>query len=194
MADDDSSQNRKTLRSFYARDYLWELFEYMSEELGCSTEYLLNEAMREYAKERDFKPSDRTDGKSKTFSGATLHEPPGASKNREEPPPPPSSSERSGGDSNGDGELVMIFDGEELPVGKERFVIGRAKQDSDLTIRDGNVSRKHCAIVKKDDDWFIKDLDSTNGVEHRGSRIESKKIEDGDVFYLCDHPLQFTFR
>jgi hypothetical protein len=191
MADDDSSQNRKTLRSFYARDYLWELFEYMSDELGCSTEYLLNEAMREYAKNRDFKPSDRTDGKSKTFNGATLHEPPGASDNRKEPPPPPESGKKS---ESGERELVMIFDGEEVPIQTERFIIGRAKQESDLTIRDGNISRKHCAIVKKDDDWFIQDLDSTNGVEYQGSRIESKKIEDGDVVYLTNHPLQFTFR
>ena len=200
MADDDSNQNRKTLRNFYARDYLWELFEYMEDELGSSMDYLLNEAMREYAKKRDFKPSDRTDSTSKTYDGATLHEPPGASENRQKPPPPPqsgspqSTAESGESSTGGDRTLVMVFDGEELPVSTDRFIIGRAKQETDLTIRDGNISREHCAIIKKDDAWYIQDLDSTNGVEHQGSRIESKEIEEGDVYYLCDHPLQFTFR
>ena len=49
-----TDQNRKTLRSFYCRDYLWELFEQMTHELGCSMDYLINESMRLYARSRDF--------------------------------------------------------------------------------------------------------------------------------------------
>src|SRR4249919_1597812 len=47
-------QNKKTLRSFQCRDYLWELFEQMSTELECSTDYLINEAMRQYARSRNY--------------------------------------------------------------------------------------------------------------------------------------------
>jgi len=47
MTDDP---NRKSLRQFQCRDYLWETFEQMSQELECSTDYLINEAMRHYAK------------------------------------------------------------------------------------------------------------------------------------------------
>ncbi|MCK6571279.1 hypothetical protein L6V77_09275, partial [Myxococcota bacterium] len=49
-----SDQNRKTLRSFYCRDYLWELFEVMTRDLGCSMDYLINEAMRHYARSRNY--------------------------------------------------------------------------------------------------------------------------------------------
>ena len=49
-----SEQNRKTLRSFYCRDYLWELFEVMTRDLGCSMDYLINEAMRHYARSRNY--------------------------------------------------------------------------------------------------------------------------------------------
>ncbi|MFB6351445.1 MAG: hypothetical protein ABEN55_08340, partial [Bradymonadaceae bacterium] len=60
MSEDFSQeQNRKTLRSFYCRDYLWELFEQMTRELGCSMDYLINEAMRQYARSRDYSPSER---------------------------------------------------------------------------------------------------------------------------------------
>ena len=47
-------QNKKTLRHFQCRDYLWEIFEQMSGELECSTDYLINEAMRQYARSRNY--------------------------------------------------------------------------------------------------------------------------------------------
>ncbi|MFW5921125.1 MAG: hypothetical protein ACOCUS_04740, partial [Polyangiales bacterium] len=46
--------NKKTLRSFQCRDYLWEIFEQMSQELECSVDYLVNEAMRQYARSRNY--------------------------------------------------------------------------------------------------------------------------------------------
>src|SRR5690554_4499387 len=49
-----TDQNRKTLRSFYCRDYLWEIFEQMTTDLGCSMDYLVNESMRLYARSRDY--------------------------------------------------------------------------------------------------------------------------------------------
>lgn len=47
-------QNKKTLRSFQCRDYLWEIFGQMSGELECSVDYLINEAMRQYARSRNY--------------------------------------------------------------------------------------------------------------------------------------------
>src|SRR5262245_64523332 len=52
-------QNKKTLRHFQCRDYLWEIFEQMSGELECSTDYLINEAMRQYARSRNYGTSRR---------------------------------------------------------------------------------------------------------------------------------------
>lgn len=88
----------------------------------------------------------------------------------------------------------MIFNNNRYVVDNDKFVIGRGSQQTDLTIRDGNISRKHCAILRRNGNYYIKDLDSTNGVEYRGNRIESKRIEEGDVFYLCDYELRFTYR
>ncbi|MFB6351444.1 MAG: FHA domain-containing protein, partial [Bradymonadaceae bacterium] len=90
--------------------------------------------------------------------------------------------------------LYLLFNNNRYPIESDRFVIGRGSQNTDLTIRDGNISRQHCAIIFRNSNWYLKDLDSTNGVEYRGNRIESKRIEEGDVFYLCDYPLQFTYR
>ena len=40
----------------------------------------------------------------------------------------------------------MVYAGERLAVNKDRFIIGRGKQSSDLTIKDPNVSRQHAMI------------------------------------------------
>lgn len=88
----------------------------------------------------------------------------------------------------------MIFNNNRYVIDNDKFVIGRGSQHTDLTIRDGNISRKHCAVIHRNGNYYIKDLDSTNGIEYRGNRIESKRIEDGDVFYLCDYELRFTYQ
>ncbi|OIP42578.1 MAG: hypothetical protein AUK47_04275 [Deltaproteobacteria bacterium CG2_30_63_29] len=91
-------------------------------------------------------------------------------------------------------QLSLIFNQQRYPVNKDKFIIGRASQMTDLTIRDGNVSRKHCAIIYRGGQYYIKDLDSTNGIEYKGSRIDSKKVEEGDTYNICEYELRFTYR
>jgi pSer/pThr/pTyr-binding forkhead associated (FHA) protein len=90
--------------------------------------------------------------------------------------------------------LTLVYQGERHPITKERFVIGRGKQSSDLTLRDPNVSRQHALIEFQDGAYFMVDMGSTNGVTYRGQRVARKPIGDGDVFHICDHELLFTYR
>ncbi len=270
-----TDQNRKTLRSFYCRDYLWEHFEQMAQELGCSMDYLINESMRLYARNRDYSGSqDQFDGgfggsapgggggfggpqqgqqevdrfdvggqgmNHRTFERvpavgggpATQRQPPqrpsrpqppgfGAQSAGGPPPPPPRPGPapgppQGGNDWHGSGPpkppgsfgaepafgqpqssgrqpLYLSFNNNRYTIEKDKFVIGRGSENTDLTIRDGNISRKHCAVIFRNGAYYIKDLGSTNGVEYRGNRIESKKIEEGDVFFLCDYELRFSYR
>jgi len=46
--------NKKSARSFQCRDVLWETFEQMARELECSVDYLINEAMKQYARQRSY--------------------------------------------------------------------------------------------------------------------------------------------
>src|SRR5438046_734736 len=48
--------NKKSVRSFQCRDVLWETFEQMARELECSVDYLINEAMKQYARQRSYGP------------------------------------------------------------------------------------------------------------------------------------------
>ncbi len=80
-----------------------------------------------------------------------------------------------------------------MPVTKDEFVIGRGSKTADLAIKDGNISRRHAAIVFQNGTYYMKDLGSTNGVEYQGRRIDSKRIDEGDLFTLCDYELRFTY-
>src|SRR5204862_6123471 len=90
--------------------------------------------------------------------------------------------------------LTAIYAGQKVPVNKDRFIIGRGKQSSDLTIKDPNVSRQHAMVEYLNGQYFMVDMGSTNGVEFNGQRIARKQIAEGDVFRICDHDLRFTYR
>ena len=49
--------NKKSARTFQCRDVLWETFEQMARELECSIDYLINESMKQYARQRSYSPS-----------------------------------------------------------------------------------------------------------------------------------------
>jgi len=100
----------------------------------------------------------------------------------------------SPGMSQQGGTLSVIYQGEKLPVTKDRFVIGRGKQSSDLTLKDPNVSRQHAMIEFQNGVYFMVDMGSTNGVEYNGQRIARKQITEGDVYKICDHEMRFTYR
>jgi len=109
--------------------------------------------------------------------------------------PPPGGGGFNGGlATQGGAALSIIYQGEKVSVTKDRFVIGRGKQSSDLTLKDPNVSRQHAMIEYQNGVYFMVDMGSTNGVEYNGQRIARKQIAEGDVFRICDHDLRFTYR
>jgi pSer/pThr/pTyr-binding forkhead associated (FHA) protein len=91
-------------------------------------------------------------------------------------------------------QLHIRYQGQDFVVNKEKFIIGRGKQTSDLTIKDPNVSRQHAMIEFDGTSYFIVDLGSTNGLEYQGQRVSRKALADGDLIRICDHELSFQFR
>lgn len=90
--------------------------------------------------------------------------------------------------------LYAIFNGERYPITKEEFVIGRGQKTSDLVIKDSNVSRRHAVVVLHNGQYWIVDQQSTNGIEYMGAKIERKRIDDGDVFKICDYEITFSYQ
>ena len=272
-------QNKKTLRQFQCRDYLWEIFEQMSGELECSVDYLINEAMRQYARSRNYgvrtpgpggarpqqqpqvAPAGNAYPGSYGGGGGGYPPPPGPSygggggggggypappRPSSYPPPPPTQRPpaygappaqpgyqqpmqppqqpmqpqqpmpqmpqqgfgapqmgappplpQGGGMAPHGGGMIplyVIFNGQKFPVAKDEFIIGRGTKTADLPIKDGNISRRHGAVIWQNGGWYMKDLGSTNGVEFQGRKIDSKRIEEGDIYQLCDYEIRFTYR
>lgn len=88
--------------------------------------------------------------------------------------------------------LFLIYEGRRYPMTREPFVIGR-HPSCQLQIKDGHISRKHAAIVQREGTYYILDLGSHAGIDYRGMRISNKRIDEGDMFTLCDYALRFTF-
>ena len=287
-----SDPNKKSARSFQCRDVLWETFEQMARELECSVDYLINEAMKQYARQRSYGTSrtpfpgnvrgegsvpppsvapPREQARDRDY-GAPIPPPPASMRGGPLPPPPSRAPARGGnplpppparggggGMASGGGggmhglpapprggggmppqarsvpppaprsvppplprggpppvpanmgsampsnggyspaaqsssQLNVVYQGEKVAVTKDRFVIGRGKQSSDLTLKDPNVSRQHAMIEFQNGVYFMVDMGSTNGVEFNGQRIARKQIAEGDIFRICDHDLRFTYR
>ncbi|MDO9015417.1 MAG: FHA domain-containing protein [Deltaproteobacteria bacterium] len=104
-------------------------------------------------------------------------------------PPPPQARPSSQGRT-----LIALFEGQQYPVTKEEFVIGRGQKTTDLTIRDSNVSRRHASVVLYNGQYWIVDQQSTNGIDYQGGKVDRKVIEDGDSYRICDHEIQFVYR
>ena len=66
--------------------------------------------------------------------------------------------------------------------------IGRTS-DNDLVINNIKVSRKHAKLDKKGNDWFIEDLESSNGTFINGKKIKRQRVSPGDVITIGGVPL-----
>jgi pSer/pThr/pTyr-binding forkhead associated (FHA) protein len=89
--------------------------------------------------------------------------------------------------------LVAIFEGKRYPVTKDRFLIGRGKETSDLLINEPSASRRHALVERIGSQYFLVDLESVNGVEYEGRKLLRKQIAEGDVFSFCGCRVRFTY-
>src|SRR5512133_1880040 len=76
--------NKKVPRQFQCRESLWQRFEQMARELECSVDYLINDAMKQYARQRGYSAG----GKALDLSDAGSAPPPPATAGAAPVPPP----------------------------------------------------------------------------------------------------------
>lgn len=87
----------------------------------------------------------------------------------------------------GPGALIRVetgfYEGLEWPIGEERLVVGRGRE-ADLVLSEPTISRTHAAVVRAEQEWFVEDLNSTNGTIVNGSRATRARLSDGDEIQL----------
>lgn len=89
-------------------------------------------------------------------------------------------------------ELVMTAQGSkhtyELDDGE--ISIGRASSN-EIVLNDTNASREHARLVKRDADWWIVDMGSTNGTLVNESLIKERRLTSGDRVKIGSTEFEF---
>jgi Protein of unknown function (DUF3662)/FHA domain len=74
---------------------------------------------------------------------------------------------------------VLVIAGKRHELTRGTTVLGRSKE-CDIPIDDANISRRHAEIRREDGAFWIVDLESTNGIEVNGRRVQRTKLLNQD--------------
>lgn len=107
------------------------------------------------------------------------------------------------GGGAGDGDMpnpgmVCVVKGKQVDqkfrVGRRETTIGRAN-DNDVRLFDWFVSKKHAQIVRRDNGFYLKDLQSWRGTTVNGQNVRSEvQLKEGDEITLGTTVLRFSER
>jgi len=91
--------------------------------------------------------------------------------------------------------LTLIYQktGEKISIVQTKTILGREGVGSDVLGQVPQISRSHCLIEYKDDQYSITDLDSLNGTFLGASKVNckenpSQKIQNDDFLFLGREP------
>ena len=85
---------------------------------------------------------------------------------------------------------ALVVNGTKHELAKRRIVLGRSR-DCDIPLNDANVSRRHAEIRRENGAYWIVDLQSTNGVEVNGKRVDRARLEHEDRIVLGKTTMSF---
>ena len=191
----------KTVRPIPIADHLWAALERMAAEMGVEPEAILNQAIHAWGRQQGyllpggeppaapsgpppFDPARREAARRVLEAAAALEDDiAGAERTPTgevlEPEP---------------GTLYLVGErGEIEKVSKDRFLIGRGKH-CDLVVDSAKVSREHAVVVREADGWYLQDLGSANGTWFQRARIDRRRIENGDEFFICSEKVRCVLR
>ena len=85
---------------------------------------------------------------------------------------------------------LLIVDGKTFVIDRPRAVVGRS-QRCDFVVDDPNISRRHFELQLRGTDWYVVDLESTNGVAVNGQQGRSAQLSPGDEIVAGTSRLRF---
>ena len=92
------------------------------------------------------------------------------------------------------GELQPIGGGDTIPLIREELTLGR-RESCDIRLNFPNISGLHAQLQFRNGYWYIRDMNSTNGVKVQGIRVQEKLLHPRDEItigkrkYLIDYEL-----
>jgi adenylate cyclase len=77
------------------------------------------------------------------------------------------------------GELVPVGGGDNIPLLRESLTVGR-RDSCDVRLPFPNVSGLHAQLTFKNGYWYVRDMNSTNGIKVNGVRVLEKMLHPKD--------------
>jgi adenylate cyclase len=90
------------------------------------------------------------------------------------------------------GELIPKGGGDAIPLLKEELLIGR-RESCDIVLRFANVSAHHCELRVREGYFYVRDLQSRNGIKVNGMRINEKRLDPGDELAVAKHRYEIQY-
>ncbi len=90
------------------------------------------------------------------------------------------------------GELIPQGGGDTIPLLKKQLLVGR-RESCDIVLRFANVSAHHCQLQINGGYWYIRDMNSRNGVKVNGIRVQEKRISPGDKVAISKHNYELEY-
>jgi Protein of unknown function (DUF3662)/Inner membrane component of T3SS, cytoplasmic domain len=109
---------------------------------------------------------------------------------------PPVVAATSDGAASQGAELVLLERGRAgraFPLAKDRVSIGRL-DESDIALSDPGVSRKHAEVHRRDGEYVVVDLGSTNGTMVNEAVISERALRPGDRITIGRSVFEFRRR
>ena len=90
------------------------------------------------------------------------------------------------------GELIPQGGGDPIPLLKKQLLVGR-RESCDIVLRFANVSAHHCQFFVNGGYWYVRDMQSRNGVKVNGIRVQEKRIDPGDSLAVAKHKYRVEY-
>lgn len=93
------------------------------------------------------------------------------------------------------GHLTPLGGGDPIPLLRKRLRVGR-REGCDIILKFSNISSNHCLLDLEEGYWFIRDLNSRNGVKVNSKRIPvnlRKRIDPDEIVTIAKHQYRLEY-
>lgn len=84
------------------------------------------------------------------------------------------------------GQLTPTGGGDPIPLIKDRLTIGR-RSECDIQLKFNNVSSQHCRMTLEHGYWFVRDLNSRNGIKVDKMPVIRKRLDPECTISIARH-------
>jgi predicted component of type VI protein secretion system len=94
------------------------------------------------------------------------------------------------------GSLIPLGGGDPIPLPdpkrKKQLLIGR-RESCDIVLRFANVSAHHAQLTNEGGYWYVRDLQSRNGIKVNEVRVQERRVDPDDLLSIAKHKYRVEY-